>query len=323
MPQRALGPTLSQLRQSQVLPPEPDDWERIQHLIRVQNDKRVPVVDEAMDFLTGTIEGSVLGKDFNNIRSLRTYNDTGRAFGQALTSGLPELSKGGAGLAVAFGAGKPNALKMLRQRGAKTVEKVIEEGLEKRSIGGRPKDILNPIHRGKDLKDIPFVENKQLPEEPLQALSIAQQRWPRLFGHLNEVADVDAMLQLNSLAKGKVTRGTLGPGGLTNHPQGYKLGKMGLDPRYANPDAVGHELLHLKDKILNPNEDLEYGINSLVHGYENNPSEVRARAMGARFKQIYDTIQEQGGRARDAMGRNIRVRPYRALHPSKPEPFEP
>lgn len=309
MPQRALGPTLSSISRSKVLPPDPNDRERLDNLIRTQNDKYVPVVDEAMDFITGVPEG-LIGEDFNKIKALRTYRDTGRFVGQALGTIPTELKSIGPSAAVAFGAGKPGALQHLRKRGAKTVENIIEEGLERRTLGTRPKDWLNPLHEKKSPSDpsIPLAPNVNLPEDVLNAVSIAQQRWPRLFGHLNEVADVDAYQKMASGAAGNVTRGTLGPATLPGNPQAYKLGKMGLDPKWANPDTVGHELLHLKDKILNPFEDVEYGVNSLVHGYKNNPQEVRARAMGTRFKQIYDKVMtEGGGRARDAAGRNIRV----------------
>lgn len=309
MPQRALGPTLSSISRSKVLPPDPNDRERLDNLIRTQNDKYVPVVDEAMDFITGVPEG-LMGEDFNNIKSLRTYRDTGRFVGQALGTIPTELKAIGPSAAVAFGAGKPGALANLRKRGAKTVENILQEGVERRTLGARPKDWLNPVHASKPASDptIPLAANKELPEDLLNAVSIAQQRWPRLFGHLNEVADVEAMIKLSSGAKGNVTRGTLGGATLPGNPQAYKLGKMGLDPEWANPDTVGHELLHLKDKILNPYEDVEYQINSLVHGYKDNPQEVRARAMGTRFKQIYDKVMtEGGGRARDAAGRNVRV----------------
>lgn len=309
MPQRALGPTLSSISRSKVLPPDPNDRERLDNLIRTQNDKYVPVVDEAMDFITGVPEG-LMGEDFNNIKSLRTYRDTGRFVGQALGTIPTELKAIGPSAAVAFGAGKPGALAHLRKRGAKTVDAIMESGLERRALGQRPRDFFNEAYRDQKLPvtEIPFKGNKEVPEEALNALSIAQQRWPRLFGHLNEVADVDSMTQLNSLMRGNVTRGTLGDvTDLPGNPQSYKLGKMGLDPDWVNADTVGHELLHLKDKILNPNENLEYGINSLVHGYKNNPQEVRARAMGSRFKDIYETVMAQGGRARDAAGRNIRV----------------
>lgn len=307
MPQRALAPSLSELRRAQVLPPDPNDTDRWLQIQRTQNALDDPY-DSALGSVLGVVEGlNPFGREPERLKSLRTSRDTGNFLGQAVSSiPFPE-GKAIPMMGVAFGAGRgKEAFKQLRKRGGLLVDDVIEQGLQQRSLGRRPRDIFNPLYKGRDVADVPFHPNQELNEPALHALSIAQQRWPRLFGHLNEVAGVDAMIDLSSALSGKVTRGAMSPS-RSGALQSNKLGKLGLNPKEADPNTVGHELLHLKDQILNPDDDLEYAFNKLVHGYENHPQEIRARAMGSRFQDIYDTVMAQGGRARDAQGRNIRV----------------
>jgi hypothetical protein len=217
----------------------------------------------------------------------------------------------------------PKLLPEVRASGRTMIDKIAEKGLEQRALGIRPR---RPESMGKPLSQTTEADYKNTPlnDDQIEVLRIAQQRWPRLFGHVREMTEVDALSQLKTMFG---TLGTSGPKNaklLTPAEQAGiikpdSLSRIGFDPsvmsRVGKDQAidefaktVGHELLHSKDRLTMGNPKMIQGYQHAegVVGYKNNPYEVRARNMGDRFKKIVEETKKAGGN-RSFLGKNVRV----------------
>lgn len=162
--------------------------------------------------------------------------------------------------------GGPSNIPALKAAGKAMVEKIRAHGLEQRSFGIRPNTTV--------VSKIP-APNTPVPEPLMQALEFAQQKYPRLFGHITDLADVDALTKIVNL--GSNVRGSVrSAAGATP-----KLSKMALSPELATPRTVGHELLHVADRITRPDFDKAYGYSmGLPGGYGSSAYEIRANNAG-------------------------------------------
>lgn len=204
----------------------------------------------------------------------------------------------------------PGELPELRAAGKAMLDKILNEGLERREYGRRAltieghRDYIKALNDYSNAMGTPgirnFPERENFPVEPNysinpdigDALTFAQQRWPRLFGHASEIADTDIKNQVET-------------GGRTRGAQIEDLTKPGFS-KYgfthgtnfpnATPETVGHELLHGKDEIRLSNfrEKYDAATKALIDqgmspilAYHNNPYEVRARKMGEIFERKF------------------------------------
>jgi hypothetical protein len=213
-----------------------------------------------------------------------------------------------AGPAVA--AVKPELIGKLREHGADIIKKLKAEGLERRAMGFRPPDVSIPpeklpkwkLRDGKEVIDwqkVPRVPNRPIPPEMMEALEFAQKKYPRIFGHLTTVADVDAY---NQLMTGQRTLGSSGPVVPSLVPESLKalnpdieklsslhlspsVIKRQADPAYQVANTTGHELLHTADRIVDPKNftDKYKFSQELPGGYDANNFEIRANLQGDKF----------------------------------------
>lgn len=181
---------------------------------------------------------------------------------------LGQGTVGGPIPAVAMGG--PGNIPALKAGGKALIDKLgAQGGVARRSLGYAMKEI------------------DPLKPEVLDALKFAQQKYPRIFGHLEDIHGVDAMTILQNLPNtvhGALYAAQPAPPAFA----ASKASSLGISPNYGNPETVGHELLHGVDRILNPSGfSNKYAELNKLHGYENNPMEVRARAAGDSFKKKF------------------------------------
>lgn len=137
---------------------------------------------------------------------------------------------------------------------------------------------------------------RHIPSELMNALEMAQKRWPRLFGHLDEITDLDLLDNM----RGK-TLGVTAPGrGLPpdNKNLTSKL-RVSADKFYGNQDeaynTVGHELTHAADFLRKGKDAVEsYKYSQKLPGdYNASAAELRARLQGARTKAYGRGLQRR------------------------------
>lgn len=130
--------------------------------------------------------------------------------------------------------------------------------------------------------------NKPLPDKLVEALELAQKRWPRLFGQLDNVEYLAPHLAAQPGVMGAAvpSREFYRPS-----PTGGELvgrtSKLQLEPSRIKPgeeaNTVGHELLHVKDFLVKPEiGEIQRIQNELPGGYLARANEIRARLQGAR-----------------------------------------
>jgi hypothetical protein len=204
--------------------------------------------------------------------------------GQLLNMLSPAILKGLGLAASGIAVGGGTALPALKAHGADLIEQLLQaKTLEKESLG-------IPL-RGNKFNPPGYDPTVPLPDTMQQALVYAQKRWPRLFGHVTKITDVDAIHQLGS------GQNTLG---LTRETQpGSLTGPLQLSPSVharnnADPaNTVGHELLHVADRLAIPNMQEKYQqSNALFGGYDANSYEVRARNQGANMAKEMQLNQQ-------------------------------
>ena len=166
---------------------------------------------------------------------------------------------------------KPHLIPALRKAGEKVVESVRTKGLAPRILGMHPKvpyDIYGDVLK---LKEVP-APYTPAPQELINTLEFAQKRYPRLFGHVTDIADIDSLTKAQN-PWGVVAGGQQGTG---------KFSALSFNPGVPDVSrSVGHELLHAADQIVDPNAGKKYAFfNTLPGGYAANSMEVRARNMG-------------------------------------------
>lgn len=164
--------------------------------------------------------------------------------------GMPMVAMGG-----------PSAIPYLKAHGARLIEK-LKQGARLRVPNTEEEmDIVNPA--------------------VIEALEFAQKRWPRVFGHIQEIISLpsDRIPAKTVGGKATVTRGAQQAIGVVDPS---KVSRLQLNPVYADVDTVGHELHHVADNLVNPKKFREaYDFaNTLPGGYAANSHEVRARNMG-------------------------------------------
>lgn len=173
--------------------------------------------------------------------------------------------------------------KLAKEQGKALLERIRQNGLQ-RIIGGK-----QAMYRVPGINSTP-IPNAEVTPEVMKALEFAQQRWPRLFGHLDNITDVDGVTQLRH---GGTVSGS-------SRPSRYRAGKdgnpiaatsvLGISPfHHETADEVGatigHELTHVADNLTNSDMYEAYDFaNKLPGGYFANSQEMRARLQGARTK---------------------------------------
>jgi hypothetical protein len=215
---------------------------------------------------------------------------------------------------------KPHLIGKLREHGKSIIDKLKAEGLEKRAMGFRPPDINIPPEQlpkwkgpsGKEYVDwekVPRVPNLPVPREMVESLEYAQKRYPRVFGHLANITDVDSYNQLRSGNRVLGSSAPVVPSFVPDdlkalNPNFEKLSTLQLSPhvlgRQADPalqtaKTTGHELLHAADRLVDPkNMDSKYKFSeSLPGGYNANNYEIRANLQGDKFA---DELMNSKGR---------------------------
>lgn len=198
----------------------------------------------------------------------------------------------------------PNEIAALRGAGKALLDRVLKDGLEERSIGGRPmtSDGLTKWMSLDNAARHPIPEEFYVPRKPVppdlaNALIHAQRKYPRIFGHIRDIADVDSMTKLNSfpgevLGSQSFEHKFVPPDGLA--PTGFS--NMGFNPETiakfdkGAASTVGHELLHHADNIVNPKRAVE-GYEASMRlpsgdwgsAYKGSAFEARANVQGERF----------------------------------------
>jgi len=169
----------------------------------------------------------------------------------------------------------PELIKMVKQRGADLIERLQNEGVQMMHSRNTPTGIPN-----QPLK--PMV---------MEALRFAQQKYPRLFGHINDITSTHFMEEEQQRQLGRMLFGASEP---MSQDFPTKFSNVQLNPRLANIPTIGHELQHTADRIARPNFDELYQFTQdLPGGYDANSSEFLARAQGEKFKQKFQKYLEQ------------------------------
>ena len=190
-----------------------------------------------------------------------------------------------AGIPVPLVAGvKPSQIPILKKTGKALLERVKREGLQQQYYPGIPAS-LPPTY-------VPT------PKELGEVLEFAQKRYPRIFGHITDIADVDRTNQLTAGPFSEV-RGT---SGAAENPTG-KFSFLGLSPRKAwvnTPskaefaETVGHELSHNIQRLMDPKYHTEKSefFQKLPGGYVASSKEVLARLGGESFAKKFLASQK-------------------------------
>lgn len=203
--------------------------------------------------------------------------------------------------------GGPEAIPAIKQRGADLVKALLERAkMPRYSLGANLEE--EAAKSPQYWKNYKGQLNTDIPEPLAKAMTYAQQRWPRVFGHIHNIGDVDSSTAIqyfpgtvrgesgNIVASkgGKITPTGLSKIGVS--PSGIEhVAKMdGVDPAPEYSKVFGHELLHSADRLVRPNLfDELYGFtNKDPWGYAGNSSEIRANLFGERYKQIVDAIEK-------------------------------
>lgn len=186
--------------------------------------------------------------------------------------------------AIALGGGR--ALPILKARGAALIKKIQEHGLPEQK---HPEGLLAPFFSRETERKIANTE-----KTIVDALTFAQQKYPRIFGHIeditsdplalgsNEYGRVSNRLPLPALKEGIV---------LKINPRTIALRQMlGDDPSlYSGPATVGHELLHVADTLAYPDFLRAARFSkTLPHGYWGSQFEYRARNAGESFLKKFE-----------------------------------
>ena len=162
------------------------------------------------------------------------------------------------------------------------------------------------------LKEKGFSETgNPVPSELMQVLEFAQQKYPRLFGHIGRVKEVPKELQVAS-PEGKFTikHGQVehwnGPGrymelninpvpyenriGDAAEKYGIKFGPDATDPTLRSfPATLGHEMLHIADQLAYPDMMRKYNFSNTLPGvYRGNSFEYRAKNAGESFMKKFE-----------------------------------
>lgn len=199
----------------------------------------------------------------------------------------------------------PQALGMVKAKGKALIDKIKSEGLPV-SRNGFPSYIDVPnagqlpdqfidwsAHSGPEpnIK----LEGHPVYEKLMQALEHAQRKYPRLFGHIGGIENVDRGVQ-DQLKSGSMLGASvpaIGQGKLADKvsylefdPEQMLL--KGIDPT----ETVGHELLHNADRLTmgRKMDELYRFVNTLPGGYNANSFEMRANIQG---KQFADKLEKE------------------------------
>ena len=129
------------------------------------------------------------------------------------------------------------------------------------------------------MRNLGTSNTTKAPPELIEALEFAQKRWPRLFGQLTGITNVDPR----------------SPGRLGEfEPQWTRTGRLGIEPYPAEklakypyrglgsfPSTIGHELLHAADNLTIPEFYDRYVFSAGLPGkYLHNSYEIRANRQG-------------------------------------------
>lgn len=198
--------------------------------------------------------------------------------GIAVGTGIEEQQPGDpAGAIGALGAVSAITPKMARTLGSALIDKLKAT---------RRLEVPTPLN----LKTMQSADaSVPISDEFMEALEFAQKRWPRLFGHLDDIqylplkyADEDGYVRAGVTAG---MRRKWDEKGLPTNTSS----KMFIAPeRASNKDeafnTVGHELLHVADNLRKGHEGVVTSVmvGGLPSGYSGGSHEVRARLQGAR-----------------------------------------
>jgi hypothetical protein len=159
------------------------------------------------------------------------------------------------GVGEAITAFHPAALRAVRASGQSLAERIAKEGLEKTSLGlpvytpplgkftrehGNTPGIMD---KWKAVRR-PRLNTHPNPEVT-DAIQIAQQRWPRLFGHVIDIKDLDYFSELK-YGSGNLQGMRQPPTRNLDAPLGTSL--IRLNPE-TEPTTIAHEMLHAADAL--------------------------------------------------------------------------
>jgi hypothetical protein len=231
----------------------------------------------------------------------------------------------------------PSMIPALRAKGKALLDKVLKEGLEQRSMGMRTiKDLDRKWdfdRKGLPIPDDVYYPNDPVPEELAKALTYAQRKYPRIFGHLDDISQVDALNQSKTGGRvmGQITpvnewvppAERVNPDAFEEAFKNTKFSKLGLNPKLMEvvesepASTVGHELLHAADNIVNPNwansgyqKSME-----LPGGYSGSAFEARANVQGERFANAMKGVPNPKPKSLDAIEEELLSRHKPELSP--------
>ena len=308
------------------------------------------------DDLRSTLEGNTIRPDAVGEGDPRTapemiqrLNETpvGNILLSYLTGGS---SGGGSGVMQAVAGVPPGQIKALREAGKARLDKIAAEGVT-RVFGGQramtPTAMQELIPLVKRYKAGELLSSKEmsrlaggilpsdyepnipLNDEQIEAFRMFQQRYPRIWGHIESITGLDrihlgknAITEASDLLKAPTGKANLVPLYQRHSDVNPKFSQLHVNPelmRYiakakkmnygeAAASDLAHELYHVKDQIRlgqNTNDMLYKMFDELV-GYWDNPLEVGARDFGDRGRKIFEATQKAGGN-RNFLGKNPRV----------------
>ena len=231
---------------------------------------------------------------------------------------------------------KPHEIPALRQRGKELLERVLKNGLERRTLGQRPvaREFVDKAieleNAGIEVPEHMFKPNIPVPGELAQALTYAQQKYPRIFGHLTDITSVEDLVKLKGKTLGAMWPNTTFDPDIDTRFLGQKFvpqktATLQLDPeviakskKWNEGNAVGHEMLHLADNIVDPKKLKEGNLRSmeLPGGYDANAYERRADVQGYRFDNAMKGIPNPKPLSLSAIEDQI------LANQPKPKPYE-
>lgn len=138
--------------------------------------------------------------------------------------------------------------------------------------------------------------------EVTEALDFAQQRYPRLFGHLSSIGRIGEDARPTTLMRTlhhepKRTSLQINP-----NPQSHKPNRlpMLLHPElFSEPASVGHELLHTADNVTMPDMAKAYNASLALRPFGYNGSSFEYRAKNA-AESFYNKFQKHKRTQRNA-----------------------
>lgn len=172
----------------------------------------------------------------------------------------------------------PDKIPYLKQAGRALLDRVKSEGVYEHIAGGAK---------------VPSTPPTKLPSYVVDSLEYAQKKYPRLFGHLTDIRDIDMIQKLNQEGTGNVTLGSQLP--VNQATAKGKFSILELNPTYATPHTVGHELYHVADQLTRPDKFREmYNFaNTLPGGYSANSHEILANIQGDKFQNAFTKQSEK------------------------------